>query len=178
MEKEAASPSPSARAVQPLLGSPIMALPEIHSFTWSDSDETDAARPGVRPNPLHDPLELTDKELHVWVTYPEREPGRNQGKRRGSKRRSRKLKLWAVLVIEAVRRLDDYAYEVDLRRIYKKGERLIRVEVINDPADQSEEACVFRLAHSRPKELDPLEEHLAMAAAKRVYDAIADTWCG
>jgi hypothetical protein len=147
-----------------------MVLPKIHSFTWSDSDQTD-----VRPS---GPLRLKDKELHVWATYPEREQGRNQGKRKGSKQRSRKLKLWAVLIIETVKRLDDYAYEVHLRRIYKKDERFIRVEVVNDPADQCEDACVFRLVHPRPKEFDPLEERLAMAAAKRVYDAIAETWPG
>jgi hypothetical protein len=157
---------------------PIMPLPKFHSFTWSDSDETDSIRPGARPNTLEDHLGLRNKELRAWVTYPEERQGRRQRKCSGSKRRSRKLKLWAVLIIEGVKRVDQYAYEVDLRRVYKKSECLITIEVTNDPADQSEDAGVYRVVHPRPTELDPFEQRLALTAAKRVYYAIAETWSG
>jgi hypothetical protein len=157
---------------------PIMVFPQFHSFTWSDSDEVDPIRPGLRPNAPGDHLGLKDKELFAWVTYPEGRQGRNQKKCNGSKRRSRKLKLWAVLIVEGVKKLDQYAYEIDLRRVYKKSERFITIEVINDPADQSEDAGVYRVVHPRPTELDPFEQRLAVTAAKRVYYAIAETWSG
>lgn len=118
---------------------------------------------------------LKDKELYLWVTYPDTNPrGKRNDKR--TKRRRRAPRLWAVVIIEEVRRMGDFSYEVALRRIFKSGERTIRVSVTNDPGDQSEEAKVFGFVSPRPRDLAPLEEYLIHVAAKRMYDAIAETW--
>jgi hypothetical protein len=79
-------------------------------------------------------------------------------------------------LIESLERQDDFTYEVTLKRIFKKDERFIRIWVRNDPVDQSEESAVFGVTSPRNERLDPLEQQLSMWAAKRVYDAIAETW--
>ena len=96
-------------------------------------------------------------------------------KRKGKSSRQ-KPKLWAVLIIEELQQADAFAYEVTLRRIYKKGGRIIKVWVRNDANDQSDEAKVFTFISPRPEQLDSLEHHLVHMAAKRVYYAIAQTW--
>jgi hypothetical protein len=121
------------------------------------------------------PGSLKDKELYLWATYPDTNPKGTRNDKR-TKRRRKALKLWAVMIIEEVRRTGDFSYEVTLRRTFKSGERTIRVGVTNDPGDQSDDAKVFGFVSPRAKDLAPLEGHLSQVAAKRVYDAIAETW--
>ena len=115
-----------------------------------------------------------DKELHLWVTYP----AVKQAKRKGNRTKSRREapKLWAVVIIEAVQQMGAFTYEVTLRRIFKRDERTIKVRVSNDPDNQSEEAYVFAIASPPVALLTPLEQHLSHVVAKRVYDAIVQTW--
>ena len=84
--------------------------------------------------------------------------------------------MWAVVLIEALDKVGNFTYEVTLRRIYKKDERIIKIWVANDPSDQSEVATVFSIISPRLECLDQLEQQLSMWAAKRVYDAIAHEW--
>ena len=157
-----------------------MSLPRVHSYTWSDIDEEGAAQLAASaaqdPTP-DDPLGLRDKELHLWVTYPDSKK-KAKRKRKGGKSRHSKRSLWAVIIVEGLNQQDEFTYEVTLRRIYKKGERLIKVRVRNDPADQSDDAVVFSIVSPCAKRLDPLEQQLSMWAMKRIYDAIAETWAG
>ena len=155
-----------------------MSLPRIHSYTWSDRDAEGAAQSRGERTAAHDPLGLKDKELHLWVTYPERRKKRARRKQKGGKTRRSKRRLWAVVIIESLKQEDPFTYKVTLRRIYKKDERIIKVRVRNDPADQSDDATVFSIVSPPVKRLDSLEQHLSMWAAKRVYDAIAETWSG
>ena len=153
-----------------------MSLPRIHSYTWSDSDGEGTPESRRNRATADDPLGLKDKELHLWVTNPDRSKKKAKRKGKKSKTRRSKRRLWAVVIIEAVNRTDAFSYEVTLRRIYKRDERTIRVCVTNDPADQSEDAMVFGIVSPRVERLDSLEQRLSMWAAKRVYDAIAETW--
>ena len=157
-----------------------MAIPRACSYTWSDTDGEGTALATVQTAAPDDPLRLRDKELHLWVAYPETKTKKKKTKRRGraSKSGSKKRKLWAVVIIESLKRQDDFTYEVTLKRIFKKDERFIRIWVRNDPVDQSEESAVFGVTSPRNERLDPLEQQLSMWAAKRVYDAIAETWPG
>lgn len=152
-----------------------MSLPRLHSYTWSDTDEEGAAQSAAQEPAPDDPLGLIGRELHLWVTYPDSKTKANR-KHKGCKSRRVKPKLWAVVVVEGLTKQDDFTYEVTLNRIYKKGERLIRIWVKNDPADQSEDAVVFGVESPRVERLDPLERQLSTWAAKRVYDEIAETW--
>ena len=117
-----------------------MSLPRIHSYTWSDSDAEGAAQSRGERTAADDPLGLKDKELHLWVTYPERRKTRARRKRKGGKTRRSKRRLWAVVIIESLKQEDPFSYEVTLRRIYKKDERMITVWVRNAPAEQSDDA--------------------------------------
>ena len=156
-----------------------MSLPKIHSYTWSDSDEEGCAQSGGERTVPDDPLGLKDKELHLWVTYPDRrKKKRAKRKRKGGKTQRGKRHLWAVVIIEALNRVDAFSYEVTLRRIYKKDDRIIKVWVRNDPADQCDDATVISIVSPPVKRLDSLEQQLSMWAAKRVYDAIAETCSG
>jgi hypothetical protein len=155
-----------------------MSLPRIHSYTWSDSDEEGAAQTRGERTAADDPLGLQHKELHLWVTYPDRRKKSAKRKRKKGKTQRGKRRLWAVVIIEALNRVDAFSYEVTLRRIYKKDERIIKVWVRNDPADQSDDVAVFGIVSPRGERLAPLEQQLSMWAAKRVYDAIAETWAG
>lgn len=148
-----------------------MAYPIFHSITWSDEWKEDGSHRTSGEAVTDAPLQLEDRELRCWVTYPDKAKSKKQGKPR-----RQKPKLWAVLIVEEVQQADAFAYEVTLRRIYKKGDRIIRVCVRNDPDDQSDEAMVFTFISPRYDELDTLEQHLAHMAAKRVYYAIAETW--
>lgn len=154
-----------------------MSLPRLHSYTWSDVDEEGAAQAATQEPAPDDRLGLIGKELHLWVTYPDTKTKANR-KQKGRKSRRVKPKLWAVIIVERVEKQDDFTYEVTLKRIYKKGDRLIRIWVRNDPEDQSEDAVVFGVESPRVERLDPLERQLSTWAAKRVYDAIAETWMG
>ena len=154
-----------------------MSLPRLHSYTWSDVDEEGAAQSAAQEPAPDDPLGLIDKELRLWVTYPDSKKKAKRKRSRGKSRHGNR-KLWAVVVVEGLTKQDDCTYEVTLKRIYKKGERLIRIWVKNDPADQSEDAVVFGIESPRVERLDPLERQLSTWAAKRVYDAIAETWVG
>jgi hypothetical protein len=120
-----------------------------------------------------DPRELEGKELHFWVTYP---GNKRRGAKKKANRRHKDRRLWAVLIIESLKSTEAFALEVTLRRIFKSGENMIRVWVKNDPQDQSEDATVFRILSPPPEELTMLEQELVQKAAKRVYDAIAETW--
>jgi hypothetical protein len=157
-----------------------MSLPKIHSYTWSDLDENGAAHSRGQRTTQDDPLGLRDKELHLWVTYPDcrKKSKSEKRKRKGGKHNRSKRRLWAVVIIEALNRVDAFSYEVTLRRIYKKDERIIKVWVRNDPADQSDDAAVFSIVSPRVERLDSLEQQLSMWAAKRVYEAITETWSG
>jgi len=152
-----------------------MARPILHSITWSDGwkeDRVSFIRKEMAPGFA---LQLEDRELRCWVTYPGRENGKAKRKKKGKSRR-RKPKLWAVVIIEELQQADAFAYEVTLRRIYKKGDRIIRVWVENDPDNQSDEAKVLSFISPQVEQLDSLEQHLVHLAAKRVYCAIAQTW--
>jgi len=155
-----------------------MSLPRIHSYTWSDIDEKETAQSADERIAPDDPLGLRDKELHLWVTYPDSKKKKAKRKWKGGKTRHSRRSLWAVVIIESLSKRDAFSYEVTLKRIYKKDERIIKVWVRNDPAHQSEEAAVFGVISPRVERLDPLEQQLSMWAAKRVYDAIAETWSG
>ena len=152
-----------------------MARPILHSITWSDEWNED--RESFIPEEVSPcfPLQLEDRELRCWVTYPDKGKGKTNRKKKGKSRRQ-KLKLWAVLIIEEVQQADAFAYEVTLRRIYKKGDRIIKVWVKNDANDQSDEAKVFTFISPQLEQLDPLEQRLVHLAAKRVYYAIEETW--
>jgi hypothetical protein len=150
-----------------------MALPKIHSYTWSDSDEASNWHSVAQQEAPDGPLGLKDKELHLWVTYPEN--GKKTKRKSGRSRRC-KRSLWAVVMIDAIRKRDEFTYEATLKRINKRDERTIKVWVRNDPADQSEDATVFGVISPRVERLDRLERQLSMWAAKRIYDAIAEEW--
>jgi hypothetical protein len=152
-----------------------MTLPRIHSYTWSDRENGTPERSPAKEASPDDPLGLQDTELHLWVTYPEKKNKGSRRKRKGAKS-SKKPKLWAVVIIEALAKLDDFTYEVTMKRICKKDERTIKTWVQNNPAEQSEDAVVFEIISPAAGRLDPLEQRLSMWTAKRVYDAIADTW--
>ena len=155
-----------------------MSLPTFHSYTWSDLGENGAAQSAAHEPTPCDPLGLIDKELHVWVTYAEKNKKKAKRKRKRDKSGHGKRSLWAVVIVERLKKQDDFSYEVTLKRIYKRGERLIKIWVRNDPADQSEDAVVFRIVSPSTERLDPLEQQLSKWAAKRIYDAIAATWAG
>jgi hypothetical protein len=148
-----------------------MAHPIFHSITWSDEWKEDGAHLTSGEAVTVAPLQLEDRELRCWVTYPDKA----KSKRKGKSRRQ-KPKLWAVLIIEELQQVDAFAYGVTLRRIYKKGDRIIRVSVRNDPEDQSDEATVLTLITPQLEQLDSLEQRLVHLAAKRVYYAIEETW--
>ena len=152
-----------------------MARPILHSITWSDGWNEDHVN--LIPEQMAPcfPLQLEDRELRCWVIYPDKGNGKTKRKKKGKSRRQ-KPKLWAVVIIEEVRQADAFAYEVTLRRIYKRGELVIRVWVKNDADDQSDEAKVFTFISPRPEQLDSLEQRLVNMAAKRVYYAISQTW--
>ena len=148
-----------------------MARPIFHSITWSDGWKADR----VRFMAPCFPLQLEDRELRCWVTYPDKGNGKAKRKKKGKSRRQ-KPKLWAVLMIEEVQQADAFAYDIALKRVYKKGDRIIRVWVKNDPNDQSDDANVFRFVSPESEHLDPLEQRLVHMAAKRVYHAITEKW--
>ena len=151
-----------------------MALPKIHSYTWSDTEEASNGHSVAQQEAPDGPLGLKDKELHLWVTY--RENGKKRTNRRTGKSRRNRRSLWAVVIIEALNELDSFVYEATLKRITKRDERTIKVWVKNDPADQSEDATVFGVISPRMERLDRLERQLSMWAAKRIYHAIAEEW--
>ena len=108
---------------------------------------------------------------------PHSETGEKEGKRTKSRREA--LKLWAVVIIEALQQTDAFTYEVTLRRIFKRDDRTIKVWVSNDPDDQSDDAGVFGFVSPLPSQLTSLEQYLSQVVAKRVYYAIVQTWsCG
>lgn len=152
-----------------------MPLPRPHSCTWSDDEQRLAGtKAGDSPGVLG-PEALKDKELYLWVTYPESASARKAAHKR-HRRRGSVPKLWAVMIVEHVRRTAPFRYEVTLRRIFKHSERWIRIWVANDPNEQSEDAAVLGFISPNPKDLSPLEQYLTQMAARRVYDAIAETW--
>ena len=148
-----------------------MAHPIFHSITWSDEWKEDGAHLTSEELAPCFPLQLEDRELRCWVTYPDKA----KRKRKGKSRRQ-KPKLWAVLIIEELQQADAFAYEVTLRRIYKKGDCIFRVWVRNAPEDQSDEATVLTLISPQLEQLDSLEQRLVHMAAKRLYYAIEETW--
>ena len=152
-----------------------MARPTLHSITWSDEWKEDRVSLIPEETAPGFPLQLEDRELRCWVTYPDKENGKAKCRKKGKTRR-RKPKLWAVVIIEELQQADAFAYQVSLRRIYKKGDRIIKVWLENDPNDQSDEANVLSLISPQIEQLDSLEQHLVHLAAKRVYYAIAQTW--
>ena len=152
-----------------------MAHPIFHSITWSDGWKEDVTRFPSGKAATDAPLQLEDRELRCWVTYPAKGSGRAKRKGKGKSRRQ-KPKLWAVMIIEELQRADAFAYGVTLKRIYKKGERIITVSVRNDPEDQSDEATVLTFISPQLEQLDSLEQRLVHMAAKRVYYAIEETW--
>ncbi|MGO8745925.1 MAG: hypothetical protein ACLQNE_08030 [Thermoguttaceae bacterium] len=153
-----------------------MALPRFHSFTWSDREERGGAAFADRDETKEEPRALVDKELCLWVTYPGERSDRKKGKK--AKHRRSAKKLWAVLIIEKVRQTDAFTYEVGFKRVFKTGDRTIRVWVRNDPADQSDDANVLGYIVPNPKELIPIERQMCELAAKRIYDSISATWTG
>lgn len=152
-----------------------MALPTLHSFTWSDEWKEDLVSFIPEEMTPGFPLQLEDRELRCWVTYPDKGNGKAKHKKKGKPRRQ-KPKLWAVVIIEELRQADAFAFEVSLRRIYKKGDRILRVWVKNDPNDQSDEANVLSFISPRLEHLDLIEQHMVHLVTKRVYYAIAQTW--
>jgi hypothetical protein len=151
-----------------------MRLPRFHSCTWSDEEQAKHAQRDLHRPARESPGSLADKELHLWVTYP----AVKQAKRKGNRTKSRReaLKLWAVVIIEALQQTDAFTYEVTLKRIFKREDRTIKVWVSNDPDDQSDEANVIGFVSPPATLLTSLEQSLSQVAAKRVYDAIVQTW--
>ncbi len=154
-----------------------MNLPRFHSCTWSDDEETGQTQPDLHGPMRELPGSLAEKELRLWVTYPAVKPVKRKGNR--SESRLRAVKLWAVVIVVAVRQTGAFNYEVVLKRIFKRDDRTIKVWVSNDPDDQSDDAVVFGVVSPPAALLTSLEHYLSQTVAKRVYDAIAQTWpCG
>jgi len=151
-----------------------MRLPRFHSCTWSDEEQVKLARSNLHGPVRESPGSLADKELHLWVTYPTVKQAKRKGKQTKSRREA--VKLWAVMIIEALQQTDAFTYEVTLKRIFKRDDRTIKVWVSNDPDDQSDEAGVFRFVSPLPPLLTSLEQYMSQVVAKRVYDAIVQTW--
>jgi len=151
-----------------------MNLPRFHSCTWSDKEQTKHAQPDPHGNARESPGSLADKELHLWVTYPAVKQAKRKGKRTKPHRKA--LKLWAVVIIESLQQTGAFTYEVTLRRIFKRDECSIKVQVCNAPDDQSDEAYVFGFVSPPATLLTSLEQYLSQVVAKRVYDAIGQTW--
>jgi hypothetical protein len=152
-----------------------MPLPKFHSCTWSDDAARKATQPKRQSPPRAGPESLADKELHLWVTYPDaKQKKRRTGNRASSRRKS--LKLWAVAIIDEIGRIGAYTYAITLRTIDKKRDRRIRAWVCNDPEDQSDEADVFGLVSPDSRLLSSLEQYLCDRAAQRVYQTISETW--
>ena len=151
-----------------------MRLPRFHSCTWSDEEQIKHSQPDLHRLVRESPGSLVDKELRLWVTYPAVKPAKRKVNRTKSRREA--LKLWAVVIIEALQQTDAFTYEVTLRRIFKRGDRTIKVRVCNDPDDQSDEAIVFGFVSPPLTLLTSLEPYLGQVAATRVYYAIAQTW--
>ena len=63
---------------------------------------------------------LLDKELRLWVTYPEKKKKKTKRRGKTSKSGGSKLKLWAVVIIESLDKKDAFTYDVTLKRIGKK----------------------------------------------------------
>ena len=152
----------------------MMSLPRFHSCTWSDEEQTKHAQPDLHMPARESPGSLVDKELRLWATYPAMKQAKRNGKCTKSRREA--LKLWAVVIIEALQQTDAFTYEVTLRRIFKRDDRTIKMRVSNDPDDQSDEAYVFGFVSPPPTLLTSLERYLSQVVAKRVYDAIGQTW--
>ena len=151
-----------------------MRLPRFHSCTWSDEEQATQAQHDLHMRAGELPESLMDKELRLWATYPEVKQAKRKGKR--TKARHEDLKLWAVMIIEALQQTDAFTYEVTLKRLFKRDDRTIKVRVSNDPDDQSDEAGVFDFVSPFPSLLTSLEQSLSKVVAKRVYDAIVQTW--
>ena len=84
-----------------------------------------------------------------------------------------------MVIIKGLQQTDAFSYEVALRRIFKRDDRTIKIWVSNDPEDQSDEAAVFGFVSPPARLLTSLEQYLGQVVAKRVYDAITQTWpCG
>ena len=145
-------------------------------FKWSDAEEVRANPRTLQPPPVAHPRELQDVELQLWATYPDEERKGKAKKRIRCRNRPPKRSLWAVMILEEIDRVADFTYRIRLRRVFKSGDRLINVQVTNTPEDQSEEADVFCFLDPPVKNLQPLEQHLAMVAVKRVYDVTEVTW--
>jgi hypothetical protein len=150
-----------------------MRLPRFHSCTWSDGEQVQRTQPDRQWPVRESPESLADKELRLWVTYPAVKELKRKGKH--SKSRGEAPKLWAVVIIEALQQTKAFTYDVTLKRIFKRSDRTIKVQVSNDPDDQSDEAKVFGFVSPPPTQLTPLEQYLSNVAARRVYDAIAQT---
>ena len=153
-----------------------MARPTLHSYTWSDHETEKTGRHRGKKVHREAPNALEGKELHLWVTYPDNRVRKPKKNARRVKSKQKDLRLWAVLVVEALENTEPFTFEVTLRRVFKSGESMIKVWVRNDPRDQSDEAAVFGFVSPPSKELTVLEQRLAHVAAKRVYDAILQTW--
>ena len=154
-----------------------MAHPMAHSYTWSDMGEARPTPGDLHPPPVDSPLQLVDVELEFWVTYPDQREKKGRAKKRNPRRsRPPKRRLWAVVIFEKIDRVGVFSYRLRLRRVFKSGDRYFTIRVTNDPEDQSDEACVFRVLEPHFSALNPVEQHLVMVAAKRVYDAIVETW--
>jgi hypothetical protein len=151
-----------------------MGLPRFHSCTWSDEEQAEPTQLDLHGPLRESPESLVDKELRLWVAYPKVKRTKRKGNR--TKPRGEARKLWAVVIIEALQPTDAFTYEVTLKRIFKRGDRTIKVWVSNDPNNQCDEAGVFGFVSPPPTLLTSLEQYLSQVAAKRVYDAIAQTW--
>ena len=55
--------------------------------------------------------------------------------------------------MEAIRKTDDFTFEVILRKILKREESVIRIWIRNDPEDQSDDADAIA------QEVHPLRSH-------------------
>ena len=128
-------------------------LPRTHSFEWSDRPNGKDSRSDADRLRREEPVSLKDKELHMWVVYPNAKRVKKRGSRFKPYRKD--LKLWAVMIVEDLRQTGDFTYEVKLKRIFKEGERSITVWVRNDAKDQSDEAVVFGLVSPDARRLSP-----------------------
>ena len=155
-----------------------MALPRFHSCTWSDDEARSSGQPTDHEAPQESPQALVDKELYLWATYPDSKRRKEKKKVKAKKAKSRRtdLNLWAVVIVEAVKEIDAFTFEATLRKVFKREESIIKVWVRNDPRDQSDEAAVFGFVSPHPQQLNLLEQQLTEVAARRIYEAIAQTW--
>ena len=94
-----------------------MTLPKPHSCSWSDDQERKGRGVTAHEPAQGGPESLKDKELYLWVTYPEARRKKN-GKGQVPSQGPQAL---GGGDHRGARQVEAFAYEVTLRRIFKQG---------------------------------------------------------